>query len=220
MSEDSKRILVVDDEDTLCEVGYYSTRSIVSHRELQEREEKDRIKHQLTNNINHELKTPVASIKGCLDTLNAYPDMDARKRQEFVRRGLAAVERLSNLLADVSLITCLDEGCVSITREEVDVREVVAEVCDQQRPQAAERGIKIVNGITDPFTVNGNRSDLTVMYVYFNTLQETREMLSTLRKFLRAYAKLRDTEFSGRMVALTDHIADTPTVELANTPDL
>ncbi len=67
---------------------------------------------------------------------------------------------------------------------------------------------------------SGNRSDLTVMYVYFNTLQETREMLSTLRKFLRAYAKLRDTEFSGRMVALTDHIADTPTMELANTPDL
>lgn len=148
----------------MCVVGYYSTRSIVSHRELQEREEKDRIKHQLTNNINHELKTPVASIKGCLDTLNAYPDMDARKRQEFVRRGLAAVERLSNLLADVSLITRLDDGSASITREEVDVREVVAEVCDQHRPQAAQRGMHIANDITEPFMVNGNRSLLLSVF--------------------------------------------------------
>lgn len=148
----------------MCVVGYYSTRSIVSHRELQEREEKDRIKHQLTNNINHELKTPVASIRGCLDTLCAYPDMDARKREEFVRRGLAAVDRLSNLLADVSLITRLDDGSASITREEVDVREVVAEVCDQLRPQAAQRGMAIVNEITAPVAVNGNRSLLLSVF--------------------------------------------------------
>lgn len=41
-------------------------------------------------------------------------------------------------------------------------------------------------------------SQIAVLYVYFNTLQETRELLSTLRKYLRAYAKLRDTNFSGR----------------------
>lgn len=41
-------------------------------------------------------------------------------------------------------------------------------------------------------------SHITVLYVYFNTLQETRELLSTLRKYLRAYAKLRNTNFSGQ----------------------
>lgn len=44
----------------------------------------------------------------------------------------------------------------------------------------------------------GDPSTMTVLYVYLNTLQETREMVSTLRKYLRAYAKLRDNEFSGR----------------------
>ena len=39
---------------------------------------------------------------------------------------------------------------------------------------------------------------MTVLYVYINILQESREMVSTLRKYLRAYAKLRDSEFSGR----------------------
>ena len=46
----------------------------------------------------------------------------------------------------------------------------------------------------------GNPATMTVLYVYLNMLQETREMVSNLRKYLRAYAKLRDTEFSDRPI--------------------
>lgn len=46
----------------------------------------------------------------------------------------------------------------------------------------------------------GDPSAMTALYVYLNMLQETREMVSNLRKYLRAYAKLHDTEFSGHSV--------------------
>ena len=46
----------------------------------------------------------------------------------------------------------------------------------------------------------GDPSAMTVLYVYLNLLQETREMVANLRKYLRAYAKLRDTEFSGSRI--------------------
>lgn len=39
---------------------------------------------------------------------------------------------------------------------------------------------------------------MTVLYVYLNTLQETQEMVSAMRKFLRAFAKMRNTDYSGR----------------------
>lgn len=41
----------------------------------------------------------------------------------------------------------------------------------------------------------GDSASMTVLYVYMNMLQETQEMVSGLRKYLRAYAKLRDTQF-------------------------
>ncbi len=44
----------------------------------------------------------------------------------------------------------------------------------------------------------GDSTDMSVVFVYLNTLQETQEIISSIRKYLRAFAKLRDTEFSTR----------------------
>lgn len=44
----------------------------------------------------------------------------------------------------------------------------------------------------------GDPATMTVVYVYLNMLQETQEMVSGLRKYLRAYAKLQDSDFSSR----------------------
>ncbi len=39
---------------------------------------------------------------------------------------------------------------------------------------------------------------MTVLYVYLNMLQETQEIVSALRKFLRSFAKMCDKDYSGR----------------------
>lgn len=44
----------------------------------------------------------------------------------------------------------------------------------------------------------GDPATMTVVYVYLNMLQETQEMVSSIRKYLRAYAKLQDSDFSSR----------------------
>ena len=45
---------------------------------------------------------------------------------------------------------------------------------------------------------DGDPSAMGVLYVYVNMLQESQEMVSSIRKYLRAYAKLRDSEFRSR----------------------
>lgn len=45
---------------------------------------------------------------------------------------------------------------------------------------------------------DGDASALSVLYVYVNMLQETQEMVSSIRKYLRSFAKLRDSEFRSR----------------------
>ncbi len=44
----------------------------------------------------------------------------------------------------------------------------------------------------------GDPSSMTVVYVYLNMLQETQEIISGLRKYLRAFAKLHNSNYSSR----------------------
>lgn len=87
--------------------------------------EKARVKHQLTNNINHELKTPVGAIRGYLDTIAQIPDLPPELRDKFLQSARQNVERLVNLLSDVSSMTRLEEGSGSIPLREVDFHDLV-----------------------------------------------------------------------------------------------
>lgn len=87
-------------------------------------EEKARTKRQLTNNINHELRTPIGVIKGYLDTILENPDMDECSRNHFLRKAQEHVNRLVNLISDVSAITRLEEGGELISTEELDFHDI------------------------------------------------------------------------------------------------
>ncbi|MBQ2907646.1 MAG: sensor histidine kinase, partial [Bacteroidales bacterium] len=66
-------------------VAFFITRKLGKNIERIKRyeaeQEKDILKRQLTNNINHELKTPVASIQVCLETLLSGISLTDEKRQ-------------------------------------------------------------------------------------------------------------------------------------------
>lgn len=88
-------------------------------------EEKTRVKRQLTNNINHELKTPVGVIRGYLETVLSSDDMDDATRTYFLQRAQDNVGRLCNLLNDVSAMTRLEDGSGNIPMTEVNFHDLV-----------------------------------------------------------------------------------------------
>lgn len=87
--------------------------------------ERERVKRQMSNNINHELKTPVGIIKGYLDTINSDPDMPESLRRSFLEKAQAHAERLTQLLKDVSSITRLDDGTQQVELSEFDFHDLV-----------------------------------------------------------------------------------------------
>ncbi len=96
-------------------------------------EEKSRIKRQLTNNINHELKTPIGVIKGYIETLLSSPDMNEATRTHFLQRSLENVDRLCSLLNDVSTMTRLEDGSNNIPVTDVNFHDLVYTIdCDME----------------------------------------------------------------------------------------
>lgn len=131
---------------------------------LHQQQEKERIKKQLTNNINHELKTPVASVSLCLETLLSHENMSEEQRTMFLKRALAGTDRLQRLLSDVSLITRMDDGSASIEKEPLDLAEIIAAVADDHRLPSDAKGISITNLVQGPLPVTGNRALLEAVF--------------------------------------------------------
>lgn len=104
------------------------------HQEaIRQERDKIRLKKQLTNNINHELKTPVASIKICADLLRDHPELPDSKKSEFIEKICANTQRLSSMLEDVSSITRMDDGASVIEKESVNLRTIINSVVENER---------------------------------------------------------------------------------------
>lgn len=97
---------------------------------LRANEEKARVKRQTANNLNHEIKTPVGIIKGYLDTICSDPDMPESLRQNFINKAREHVDRLTQLLKDVSSITRLEEGSAQVEIIEFDFHDLVYNIAN------------------------------------------------------------------------------------------
>ena len=131
---------------------------------LHEQLEKERIKKQLTNNINHELKTPVASIRVSVETMITHRDLSEEKQMLFLQRCLTNTERLQRLLTDVSLLTRMDDGSASIIKEQVNLTDIINDVVEDRQIIAATKGMTIENYISRNIVMDGNPSLLEAVF--------------------------------------------------------
>lgn len=142
--------------------AYFSTRKLGKDIErvnnYEAEQEKSRLKRQLTNNINHELKTPVASIQVCLETLLSGITLSEEKRQELIERCYTQNERLRRLLNDVSLITRMEDGSTLIYREKVIINEIIYEVAEELKIMPEEEHLTLHADFGEKVIVDGNPS--------------------------------------------------------------
>ena len=143
-------------------VAYFTTRKLGKDIERVNRyeaeQERNRLKRQLTNNINHELKTPVASIQVCLETLLSGINLSEEKRQELIERCYAHNDRLRRLLNDVSLITRMEDGSALIGKERVVINDIIDEVAKELEMLPEDERLMLHSDFNDEVIIEGNQS--------------------------------------------------------------
>ncbi|TWV12314.1 two-component sensor histidine kinase [Bacteroidaceae bacterium HV4-6-C5C] len=141
----------------------------ISINNITQEEEQIRLKRQLTQNIAHELKTPVSSIQGYLETIVTNPDIPQSKIQQFLERCYAQSNRLSRLLRDISVLTRMDEAANMIDMEKVDISSIVHNIINEVSLELEEKRIKVYNLLNAGITLRGNYS---LLYSIFRNLMD------------------------------------------------
>lgn len=138
---------------------YWMQRRVMQAREQQ--------RLSLTQNISHELKTPVTSIRGALETILMHPEMPEEQRHQFLERAYQQAGRLSNLVEDISTINKLDTQAELYNRLEIELFAVVKNVVEDVSIRAEQLGATITYHVPQHLIISGN---YTLLYSIFRNI--------------------------------------------------
>ncbi|MBR5700311.1 MAG: ATP-binding protein [Bacteroidales bacterium] len=127
------------------------------------------IRRDLTQNIAHELKTPVASIQGYLETILETPDMDEETRNQFLERSFTQTRRLTALLQDISTLNKMDAKSPAYKIESVDICKMVETIAADTALQRDAAQMTFRNQLFPPIVIKG---DYTMVYSIFRNLMD------------------------------------------------
>ena len=132
-------------------------------------EKENRMRRELTQNIAHELKTPVASILGYTDTILESQNITEEVKHQFIIRTNAQAHRLATLLQDISTLNRMDYAKDLITKERVNIAILFADIAQETAIALEHRQMTLRNYLPQDIIVQGNYS---LLYSIFRNLMD------------------------------------------------
>jgi signal transduction histidine kinase len=115
------------------------------------------------------LKTPVASILGYTDTILQNPDMSEEQQKKFIERTNIQAQRLTALLQDISTLNKMDYAADRLTRERVNISELVSDIVEETQLALERQQMTLHNCLPEDICVNGNTA---MLYSIFRNLTD------------------------------------------------
>jgi two-component system OmpR family sensor kinase/two-component system phosphate regulon sensor histidine kinase PhoR len=140
----------------------------ISISDVTDSEKEKQLKQQMTSNIAHELKTPVSSILGYLETILSV-DIDEDKKRFFLERSYFQTERLAELIQDISLLNKIEEASDLFNKEKLIVKKVISIVIEDLKISIEEHNIEININLPDNLEVY---ADSSIFYSIWRNLIE------------------------------------------------
>jgi len=150
------------------------------------------IKQQMTSNIAHELKTPVASVKGYIETLINNEDIERDKQRYFLERTLAQTDRLAELINDIAVLNKIEETNAGYNTEKISVKKVVKEAIDNFKSAIDAKKMKVEINIGNNVVTSGNKS---LIFSIFQNLIENAVNYSGDESTIRVFVYNEDKKF-------------------------
>jgi two-component system phosphate regulon sensor histidine kinase PhoR len=118
------------------------------------------IRSDFISNVSHELKTPVAAVRGLVESILDDPDMDEQTRTRFLERAETQSNRLSSIVSDLLSLSAI-EARKELPRHPVALQAVVRQSIAGQVSEAEEKGLHLHAQLANaPITVLGETEDL------------------------------------------------------------
>lgn len=145
-------------------------------RDVTREKRMEQAQRDFISNASHELRTPVASLKGYLELLHNGAMQKEDVRDHFLSQMRAVVTRLQHLLDDLFTLAQIDVGRIELSLEKEQAADIVSEVGAVAEPLAAVAGLELITeSVSDLGLVLCDRNRIVEVLVGFvdNALKHT-----------------------------------------------
>lgn len=111
--------------------------------QLDELRKTDQLRRELVANASHDLRTPLTSLQGYLETMRVMTDLDEEERREYLEIALRQTRRLGRLVNELLDLARLDSATMEMQREPLVLNELVQDVVQQFQISAEERQVEL-----------------------------------------------------------------------------
>lgn len=147
-------------------------------RQIRELREADHLRRELVTHVSHDLRTPLTSLQGYLETLSLKSGLSPEERTEYLRTALGHCRRLSTLVSELFELATLDSPDVVIRKETFSLGDLAQDVLQKFRLEAEEKKIRLAMRVADgiPFAVADiGRIERVLQNLVGNALRHTPE---------------------------------------------
>ena len=131
-----------DEIDQLRNACHYMASTI--QQQLSSLQENDRLRRELVTNISHDLRTPLATMQGYIETLIIKDDaLDAPTRQQYLEVARKHAAHLGNLIQDLFELAMLDASRVTPAFEMFSLTELIHDVVQEFELQAENANVSL-----------------------------------------------------------------------------
>lgn len=155
---------------------------LIIMEDITELKKLERMRSDFVSNVTHELKTPLTSIKGFVDTLKNGAINDEKIARKFLDIIDIETERLYNLIRDILLLSEI-ESKVEYDMSTCQVNQIIEEVVDLLLPNLNEKTSLIFEEqpYVRPYACNRDRIKQLVINLVDNAIKCTEEGSVTIR---------------------------------------
>ena len=129
------------------------------------------LRRQLTQEIAHELKTPLSTILGYMETLHNNPEISNERKQYYIDRSHSQALRLTDLLQDILVLNQLNDAPRTVKKELIELNKIVEHVIEDVELKLEGKSIKIKSNLRDEIWLRAN--PLLIYSIFRNLLDNS-----------------------------------------------
>ncbi len=154
-------------------------------------------KKDFVSNVSHELKTPIAVLKGVMETIELEDDLPTVKN--FAKMGKKRINQMDSLINDLLVLAKLESKEEKIEKKNIKLYFLVLDIFKDLEDIASEKNIQLKNNIEKDFTLFADRKKINILLknlienaVKYNR-QDGKVEISAYKKNNYSFIEVEDT---------------------------